>query len=101
MNPITKEDDKENIFEKIKNNNTESCNEALGRRKVQISTHRTNIRWYITKVKNVAKSKREGYSRYRSNKTQEEWNKYIQIRNKTNTVLRNIKRSFLEGNIYL
>lgn len=95
-NPIIKEDTIDEARDKIKSNIENSASEALGKRRINTNRTKNGKPWFTEEVKILAIEKRNAYIKYRNNKTQKEYNKYKEVRNKTNESIRQLKKSYWE-----
>ncbi|XP_057671223.1 uncharacterized protein LOC130902950 [Diorhabda carinulata] len=96
QNPIKETDNVEAAWEKLKNKIKNSAKESLGKR--TIDTNRThNKPWFTLEIKELANEKKKAYIKYITNRTQEEYEVYKRVRNRTTNTIKELKKTYWEN----
>lgn len=83
-------------LEKIKDKICQSAEEALDTRRVNINGPNNNRPWYTPEIKEQYEQKRHAYIRCISNRTQETYESYKEVRNRTNNAIKHSKKDYWE-----
>ena len=94
-NPITAGDTIYTAWSKIKINIISAAEEAIGKRKVNVNAI-ANKPWFTPEIKTLAAEKRAAYIKYLSNKTDEQRQQYVAVRNRVNAKITQIKKDYWE-----
>ncbi|XP_057671207.1 craniofacial development protein 2-like [Diorhabda carinulata] len=96
QNPLKETDNVEAAWEKLKNKIKNSAKESLGKR--TIDTNRThNKPWFTLEIKELANEKKKAYIKYIINRTQEEYEVYKRVRNRTTNTIKELKKTYWEN----
>ena len=78
----------------VKNTILESMRENIPRRKVSINKKASKPVWMNNKVKKIVGKKQSFYKRYLKLKTSIDYEKYVEVRNKCNRIIKQAKRDY-------
>lgn len=94
-NNISEEDNVDMAWQKLKTNILEATTEAIGKRVVNVTNAKRNIKpWFCDEVKKLAADKRTAYLKYRAQ--QITYIDYKIVRNRVNDSISKIKTAFWE-----
>lgn len=95
--PLKEDQNVEEMWEKIKNNLRGAAREALGTRKVSSIRKQTKTPWFTEEIRSLAKEKKDAFITYKRKPSEEEYNKYKEVRNRINEEIRKHKEGYWEG----
>jgi hypothetical protein len=93
-NPVLDSDNVDQAWIKVKSAIDKAASEALEKRNININTERNTKPWFNDDVRRLAEDKKKSYLTYRSNPSNEEYAKYVTVRNRVNSEIKKIKKEY-------